>query len=182
MNLRTKMRVGDVVRWHIVRTVRQQTLAEHLYKVWLLTEELHRRIGLPPDTKGAALEWALTHDLPEVLLGDLPTPVKRAIEGRAKDSDFWRKLEREMLPEHKQRTIVGTPTAYVVKIADCIEGWHFLFNEGVNAHGADTMDRLRRRARGIADAAQKLWPEFHWVDATDAVIEELMSGEIEHCG
>ena len=71
MNLRTKMRVGDVTRFHIVRTHRAQTLAEHLYKTWLLVDELWTACALPEAQLSQARNWALRHDLPEILTGDM---------------------------------------------------------------------------------------------------------------
>jgi 5'-deoxynucleotidase len=181
MNLRTKMRVGDVTRWHIVRTTRQQTLAEHLYKVWLLTSELHDAIGLPRETKQQALDWALTHDLPEVLVGDLPTPVKRAVEKRAGDTDIWRKLERDMFPDSRQVTVADTPTSNVVKIADCIEGYHFLVVEAVGEHAIDTKDQLLNRSLFVARKAEGLWGDYQWVNGTKEVLYRLANDSIQHC-
>lgn len=181
MNLRTKMRVGDVVRWHIVRTARPQTLAEHLYRTWLLATELHARAGLPASTLQHTQHWALTHDLPEVLIGDMPTPVKRTIEARAQDPDIWKKLERDLAPDSGQLLVVDTPTAYVVKIADCLEGWGFLYVEGVGGHADDTKVRLSARALATATEAAIDFPAYKWAEATRAVLAELSAGKVEHC-
>ena len=76
MQIDEKMRVAHVKRWQIVRTAREQTLAEHLYRVWLLVRELGPLVGLTPDEVRAAENFALLHDLPEIKTGDIATPVK----------------------------------------------------------------------------------------------------------
>lgn len=189
MNLRTLMRCGDVKRWHIVRTAREQTLAEHLYKTWLLANQLHTLIGLPESTRAMTQQWALTHDQPEILMGDPPTPTKRAMEQRTGDADIWLKLEREIMSDNDkpfddwvQKLVVGTPTQGVVKIADNLEGWHFLTIEGIGPHAKDSERILLMRTQAIAAKAQSTWPEFRWVAAMDDVIELLTSGKIEHVG
>jgi len=189
MNLRTMMRCGDVVRWHTVRTARQQTLAEHLYKTWLLAGELHTLVGLPDSTRIITLQWALTHDQPEILMGDPPTPTKRFIEQFIGDPDIWRRIERDIMADtdkthdnFMQKLIADTPSQYVVKIADQIEGWHFISIEGIGPHAEDSRRIPMMRMQAVAAQAQARWPEFRWAAAMDDVIELLTEGKIEHVG
>src|SRR3970040_2030008 len=93
MNIATKLRVGDVVRFHIVRTARQQTLAGHHHRLWLIVCELIKRLQLAGYCAGAE-EYALTHDMAEILTGDLPTPFKRALERFAASPTLIADLEK----------------------------------------------------------------------------------------
>ena len=43
LNIKDILRSGHVIRWQIVRTVRDQTLAEHLFTVTILSIEMSNR-------------------------------------------------------------------------------------------------------------------------------------------
>lgn len=65
---------GHVVRFHTKPTLKEETVAEHSYLVaWLLT------LVLPTTPRVELLLAALAHDLPEYVLGDLPSPAKKAM-------------------------------------------------------------------------------------------------------
>lgn len=67
-----------MTRWHSVRVGRPQTLAEHHYLVSIFTNKLAKDI-LPEITDTERLqmvEYAMWHDLPEIICGDLPSPLK----------------------------------------------------------------------------------------------------------
>lgn len=62
-------------RWAIVRTIRQQSVAEHSYFVGIYASRLADWYGWEGD-RGALLYSALTHDLDELITGDIPRPAK----------------------------------------------------------------------------------------------------------
>lgn len=146
MKIRQLMRLGSVTRFHMVRTLRQQTVAEHSYRVWLISEEFMRRIGIPENCNGwlNVSKLALLHDAPESEVGDTATPYKnrmkkmlttlgrrgavspsKAIEhGICREID---ELEAAMREDHPELVVL-------VKTADLLESAIFLAHEGVGPH------------------------------------------------
>ncbi|MCH3973285.1 MAG: 5'-deoxynucleotidase [Oscillospiraceae bacterium] len=74
-------RMRYILRWGLMRNVRSENLCEHSWETAVLAHALatlrNRRFGGHVDAQRAAL-LALFHDAPEILTGDLPTPVKYA--------------------------------------------------------------------------------------------------------
>ena len=74
-------RMKYITRWALMRCMRQESLSEHTADTALLAHALcliarnitHTGTNISPDTVAAA---ALYHDAPEILTGDMPTPVK----------------------------------------------------------------------------------------------------------
>ena len=72
-------RMRYIARWALMRNTRTETVEEHSYEVAVLAHALaaigrevyHKDID--PDRAAAA---ALFHDAPEIITGDMPTPIK----------------------------------------------------------------------------------------------------------
>ena len=72
-------RMRYIARWALMRNTRTENVEEHSYEVAVLSHALsvigrdvfHK--DLDPDKTAAA---ALFHDAPEIITGDLPTPIK----------------------------------------------------------------------------------------------------------
>lgn len=143
MQIDEKMRVSHVSRWQIVRTARTQTLAEHLYRVWLLVREFGPRARLTPEEQKAAEEFALLHDLPEVKTGDIATPVKSMlppldhIEGQYSHEylDAMAACNRKSLR--------------LVKLCDLVEALCFLSIEAMGQHAMEVEEGIYERVRQI---------------------------------
>lgn len=74
-------RMKLIARWSLMRSTKTENLAEHSYDVAILAHFLvllrkHLYKDLPQVNLEEVLTFALYHDVPEVLTGDLPTPVK----------------------------------------------------------------------------------------------------------
>ena len=68
-----------IERWQLMRSTIPDSLSTHVSEVAMLTHalaELGNRMCSKHHDVGRAVLLALYHDLPEVLTGDLPTPVK----------------------------------------------------------------------------------------------------------
>ena len=115
-------RMKLIRRWGLMFSVREENLAEHTLDTAFFTHALialHNARFLPageaPLDPGPGVQLALYHDAPEILTGDLPTPVKyfsgeihtayRAVEHAAAESllhllpeDLRREYRRWLLP------------------------------------------------------------------------------------
>lgn len=141
-----------VTRWHMVRTRRHQTLAEHLAVVTMFTVKLATYWGIPPEEFPALIDEALTHDAHEVEFGDMPSiakafaragHVENAIEGF-----FWRNRGAE--PPMSESP--------VVKLADALEALIFYTLEGEDRD-------IRRKLEDRVEERLKTAPEpvAYWV-------------------
>lgn len=72
-------RMKYIDRWALMRNTRKETLAEHTLETAFIAHALavihNKRFGGSVDLEKAAV-LALFHDAPEIITGDLPTPVK----------------------------------------------------------------------------------------------------------
>ena len=72
-------RIKYMHRWALIGKPNYETLSQHSYEVATLAHALavigNRRLGKNYDTSRAAL-LGLYHDVPEIITGDMPTPVK----------------------------------------------------------------------------------------------------------
>lgn len=67
---------GAVKRYHVKRTHRTQTIAEHTFGMLMLVKQV--AAGTFDDSRMVDLyEAILHHDLPELFTGDVPAPIKR---------------------------------------------------------------------------------------------------------
>lgn len=73
------MRMKYITRWALMRNTRPENICEHSYDVATLAHALalleNSRFDGNVDTEKAVM-IALYHDVPEILTGDMPTPVK----------------------------------------------------------------------------------------------------------
>lgn len=109
-------RMKYIRRWGLMRSARDENLAEHSLDVAVLTHALavigNRRLGRAYNV-GRAVLCAMYHDSAEILTGDLPTPVKYASEALR---GSYKKLEREAA----QRLLSSLPEDLRGDYASCL--------------------------------------------------------------
>ena len=161
--------LGHLPRWSIIRTIRQQNVAEHTAMVMILVDrfnwfmfERDRGIFERHDTSPAAiLRGALYHDLTEVLSGDIANPAKQAMfsaPGAKAHYHAWEaERMKERFPWYDEET---NPFARrVIGLMDMLEADIFLLeearlgNQEVNSIGTK-MGRL------VYDAAHQFKQDF----------------------
>jgi hypothetical protein len=123
LHLRQKLRASHVKRWHIVETTKQQTVAEHSFNVWVFAEAICDIVGSNDVVRQQVIEYALHHDLPEVILGDVPTPSKLLVNMERVEYD----IDPKSVPPN---TVVRD----IVKLADVMDAIVFLAMYGVGKH------------------------------------------------
>jgi len=123
MKINDILRASGVTRWHIVRTVRPQSLAEHTFDVVMIARAIAKIAG---HNDYEITKAALLHDLDEIVTGDIPTPTK----GRARDNG-WNLNElykgitgRELSPDE----------SLIVKLADKMADLHWLWLHALGPH------------------------------------------------
>lgn len=113
------MRLSFIKRWAIIEMSREQSVAEHSYNVAMISMMISKNMDLSVEKKNFMVKWALFHDLPELLTGDIPTPAKNYI-----DLD---KLDREKFGKYYniKGFMEDTFPQRIVKAADYIDAIQF---------------------------------------------------------
>ena len=79
-------RMKYIDRWALMRNTHSETLSEHSLDTAIIAHALavirNRRFGGQVSPERAAL-LAIFHDVPEVITGDMPTPIKYFSSGAA---------------------------------------------------------------------------------------------------
>jgi 5'-deoxynucleotidase YfbR-like HD superfamily hydrolase len=113
------LRTADVKRWHIVRTLKEQSVAEHSFNVCFIARAIAKEAGVDDVEITKA---ALAHDLDEVLLGDIPTSVKERVKENGVDiNTLYTRVTGRTLDSDEQD---------ILRIADRLEAfWWITFNK-----------------------------------------------------
>lgn len=131
LTLADVMRAEDVQRWSMVRVLRPQNVAEHSWKVAMLAWRLCQYEGFDPLRTAEVVMCALTHDLSEVLTGDLPSPTKRLLGASTKPV---RDLEGNTRVMGKALHTKDQAIEHLIKCADLVESVLFLGNNAGTEH------------------------------------------------
>lgn len=127
---------GSVRRFHTVRTIEPNTVAEHSFGVawlvWVLTDG---------QARSRLLMACLAHDLAEQEVGDVPAPAKRAL-GIGVDIN---ELEERILATNGLNYTLTTEEQRTLKLADCLDGMLYCTQERKqgNKFVDDVFDRYR---------------------------------------
>ena len=126
-------RMKYIDRWALMRNTRKETLSEHSLETAFIAHSLsvieNRRLGGNVNAEKVALA-AMFHDAPEIITGDLPTPVKyynqeiksayNEMESAAKDR-LLGLLPEDLRPEFEGIfNIEDEHTLKIIKAADKI--------------------------------------------------------------
>ena len=124
MNVKFLLDGSQVRRFHTVPTVQVNTVGHHSHGVAMLAW------GITQGQASAALLMAaLTHDLGEQVIGDIPSPTKRALGP----------IGMEAINEMEDRTLRSAGYAFpltavennILKLADCLDGMLFCIGERI---------------------------------------------------
>jgi 5'-deoxynucleotidase YfbR-like HD superfamily hydrolase len=129
--------LAHVKRWAIVRTLRDQSVAEHSYYVTMYANDIASHLGLDESVQLTILKRALWHDVDEILTGDIPGPHKKKLVDKVKANTFFQSAMGVIFGQraHRDGQEVGDDphrtqlVAAILKVADLLEAIHFLEEE-----------------------------------------------------
>jgi HD superfamily phosphodiesterase len=161
MEIQDIMLAQDVKRWTIVRTIRDQSLAEHTFNVTMIARAIARKLNID-DCR--IIKYALDHDLDEILTGDIPTPAK----ARLKISTSY---------DGKSFKECDSRESSIVAMADIIEAIAFITDNQVGRHAHTVGDYLMDRFQNRCNLIGAMDPAL--VEACNSVVKDLLSGKYE---
>lgn len=117
------LRASGVTRWHIVRTVKPQSLAEHTFDVVMIARAIAKLAGYDDSE---IVKAALLHDLDEIVNGDFPTPSKqRALDKGWDLNELYRNITgRE----------IGDDESLIIHLADKMADLYWLWLHALGPH------------------------------------------------
>lgn len=169
--LRFALRLTEVKRWGIVATAREQSVAEHSFRVILIAQACYDYMenGVPHNSydRIAITSFAGIHDILEVLSGDIDSIFKQALNAAfpgvydatvkavADSRDDAADLRRTIMAE--ERAAKGSIVEVIVKIADLLEAILFLKAYGTNRdHTAHVVGNIMMRLHDYIEAQKKV--------------------------
>ena len=172
MKINDLYRGTEVMRWHIVKTHQKQSIAEHSWMVAILSGELANILHPTVSTisrRGALLQYALFHDVDEIITGDIPSPFKKLIT---------------MDPQH-QKNIMGQysyvlevpePLKDIVKLADIAEAYKFIMVNANSAHADIVQHKLNNMYDSKLAELKEKYPDWDWPKA-EGMLQVFWHGE-----
>lgn len=165
----------NVWRWHIVNMARRQSVAEHSYLTWAIGMEMYRLGCKGHNTveKHEFAEYLLTHDAEEAVTGDMPTPVKKALNAILPNG--YERLRQHMLDGHWQHhdDYDNHWLGHLAKLADLTEAVLFCRD---NLAPAEVTQYLKTHYAETLTDAVKRWPEFCEWELVEEVTNTVWDG------
>lgn len=189
LNIRDILRAQDVTRWQIVRA-KKQSVAEHTFavqailmrlvpllmtthKAQMLLKEKH---DFTEDFLCQCIKGAFWHDIPEVITGDIASPVKRLIRDGG-DISPLDDLETRIDPAFTKYYVNATPlVAAAIKLADLMEMVYHLNEYGdqrQNSHSWRVAQGLHNAMTDHIFKCNTNFPAFDWDVAHTFMMEML---------
>ena len=178
-------RMKYIDRWALMRNTRKENLSEHSLEVAAIAHALavisNEKYGTQYNCERAAL-LGIYHDMPEIITGDMPTPIKY---GNPQLKQAYKVVEREtasmlvsMLPDYMQASYNGffikqdadAPLWKLVKAADKISALIKCIEEGKAGNSEFTSARK---------ATEKLISELDIPAASDFLGEFISAFDLD---
>lgn len=178
------IRAAHVNRWQIVRTLREQNVAEHQYMVTMIAQEIAEKVigdEFTDESRLLLINWAMRHDLVEVYTGDISTPVKQRLKKAIGEggNDPFEVIEREICEKcHQAKVDAGQLLMCIVKMADLIDGIRFMKLEGHGEHANHVLTKITKMFDIYVTGCIEKWPHWNWEGAY-LVCNEIIE---EECG
>ena len=164
LSIQNLVRLQDIKRWTVVSTTRQQSVAEHTCTVFFLTIEIATRLGVPFNSlqmAGIGMR-AMLHDIDEIFTGDIPTPAKRRMNRKARNS----------LHVIADQQVASEQAKLIVKMADWIETTEFIYQYASGVHADQVVNKMMEEREIFMGGLPPLERE-----AMSSVIADLERGQ-----
>lgn len=151
---------GLVKRYHTWPTITTQSVAEHSWQVYRIYYEI---FGLVPETTAY---FIITHDMGELVAGDLPYPIKADNPALKSEMDY---IELQAIARMGfAPTEIGSEEALRVKVCHMLEMMEFGLHESAlgNRYGMVIADRCEI-------AARKMWLQFDDPDLSGRLYQRV---------
>jgi hypothetical protein len=117
---------------------------------------------------------AMFHDAPEVAAGDTPTPAKRLIRELTGDPLIFDKMDKMLMPDKLYGVkLGGTDIDLYIKMADAIEGYHFIHENGAGTHAQIVIGGARRKMEDMVEKCHQAETGAGWYEAVNRVLMAL---------
>ena len=103
---------SKVKRWHTITNVKEQTVADHSWGVASII------IDIWPDASTSLITFALWHDIPEYIVGDVPVTAKWQNKNLAKVVE---EAETQVAKEHQLYVKLTDTEKLKLAVADLLE-------------------------------------------------------------
>jgi len=179
MNIFDIARSADVTRWHSVPCYRYPSVAEHSFLVTMYANKIIDKIesNISQEEKLNLLQFCLWHDVPEILTGDMATPIKRRLEALFPDIPSpIETLEEELCFEYKYyKNKLSDLLRRVAKLADIMEAIKFIDTEGKGFISKHILSERKKVFFNLITDSKKLYPDLKWHEV-DNILDELLNG------
>lgn len=176
MEINDVYRASEVMRWHIVKTRQKQSIAEHSFMVAMIANVfLDDLLGETCDEmdslRAQLLQYALVHDLDEVITGDIPSPFKQLMTVDVED------LTGDILGERMSNMFGACEMIKdIVKLADVVEAKKFLLMNKCSGHAEIVFAKLNTAVWEHYGALDDKYPDMNW-EAVRVTIRQLWEGD-----
>ena len=158
--------LSNVPRWAIVDIRKEQSVADHSFRVAVIALELRHRLNLVLPLDEMLLS-ALVHDAEESRSGDIPPEYKTLLTKIPTPADIF---DPNRVLNLRVGIEVGDQIRRVVKLADLIEAVTFIKRHGAgDAHTSRIIEYLYSKIKRSLECA----PD--WTDAVYELIGEIIT-------
>lgn len=157
------LHLSYVKRWVVAPTHREQSVAEHTFRVVTIARALAMHLGLSPAAIKDVVEHAIIHDQDELMTGDIPGPAKSKQPGYLCDVGLMNAAQR------------------IIKVADSIETGTFWVQWG-NPEAWTGHEYNRAPARDIEKILHYSGKMDGLLEAADAAWLEITGKGMMTCG
>jgi 5'-deoxynucleotidase YfbR-like HD superfamily hydrolase len=178
LSLQEMLRASHVDRWQIVNVAVRQSIAEHMYRTYTICLAI---VGVlekdgwdDPIARAVIGGWSLLHDLPEVIVGDIPTPTKALMASRGNEKCIDSGISKSVDTLRFMAEVEAPVAAAIVKIADLAESIDFLHMNGLGSNANKICVSLRSELKTKFEFYKERHPNINWGE-----VESLLDSNIE---